>query len=134
MKLNKIFSNTEYTTKEVLAYLIVANNEIDKLEEKSLFNCIQIILKTVEDIDKKEILTKIDTSLIANFPFYHKMNNEEFISYSIVTFKNLINSNREITNENIVSEFECVMKLNSSRNILEIAEHILNEIKKKSNM
>lgn len=131
MKLKKVLKDIEYTTKQTLSYYIMAFKKVEKNEKIELENYIKAVIEEVENIEQTEILKTIDTGLIAEFPFYHTINNEELLAYAIIVFDRLLNSNREFNEYDIVKELEVVMKLNSSRNILYNAEKILENKGKK---
>ena len=128
MNINKIFKNIEYTTKEMLGYFLVANKKAQEKQELTLKEYIRQLVIAIESIDKKYILTEIDVSKIADFPFAHILNNEEMMCYGLSVFYNLLNSNKHITESDIISQTETEMRLYSSRKIIDKAEKLLDKI------
>lgn len=128
MNINKIFKNIEYTTKEMLGYFLVANKKVQEKQELTLKEYIRQLVIAIESIDKKYILTEIDISNIADFPFAHILNNEEMMCYGLSVFYNLLNSNKHITESDIISQTETEMRLYSSRKIIDKAEKLLDKI------
>lgn len=128
MNINKIFKNIEYTTKEMLGYFLVANKKVQEKQELILKEYIRQLVIAIESIDKKYILTEIDVSKIAEFPFAHILNNEEMMCYGLIVFYNLLNSNKHITESDIISQTETEMRLYSSRKIIDKAEELLDKI------
>lgn len=128
MNINKIFKNIEYTTKEMLGYFLVANKKVQEKQELTLKEYIRQLVIAIESIDKKYILTEIDVSKIADFPFAHILNNEEMMCYGLCVFYNLLNSNKHITESDIISQTETEMRLYSSRKIIDKAEKLLDKI------
>lgn len=128
MNINKIFKNIEYTTKEMLGYFLVANKKVQEKQEITLKEYIRQLVIAIESIDKKYILTGIDVSKIAEFPFAHILNNEEMMCYGLIVFYNLLNSNKHITESDIISQTETEMRLYSSRKIIDKAEKLLDKI------
>lgn len=128
MNINKIFKNIEYTTKEMLGYFLVANKKVQEKRELTLKEYIRQLVIAIESIDKKYILTEIDVSKIADFPFAHILNNEEMMCYGLSVFYNLLNSNKHITESDIISQTETEMRLYSSRKIIDKAEKLLDKI------
>lgn len=128
MNINKIFKNIEYTTKEMLGYFLVANKKVQEKQELTLKEYIRQLVIAIESIDKKYILTEIDVSKIADFLFAHILNNEEMMCYGLSVFYNLLNSNKHITESDIISQTETEMRLYSSRKIIDKAEKLLDKI------
>lgn len=128
MNINKIFKNIEYTTKEMLGYFLVANKKVQEKQELTLKEYIRQLVIAIESIDKKYILTEIDVSKIAKFPFAHILNNEEIMCYGLIVFYNLLHSNKHITESDIISQTETEMRLYSSRKIIDKAEKLLDKI------
>ena len=128
MNINKIFKNIEYTTKEMLGYFLGANKKVQEKQELTLKEYIRQLVIAIESIDKKYILTEIDVSKIADFPFAHILNNEEMMCYGLSVFYNLLNSNKHITESDIISQTETEMRLYSSRKIIDKAEKLLDKI------
>lgn len=128
MKINRIFKNIEYTTKEMVGYFLVANKKVQEKQELNLKEYIRQLVIAIESIDKKYILTEIDVSKIAEFPFAHILNNEEVMCYGLIVFYNLLHSNKHITESDIISQTETEMRLYSSRNIIDKAEKLLDKI------
>ena len=128
MNINKIFKNIVYTTKEMLGYFLVANKKVQEKQELTLKEYIRQLVIAIESIDKKYILTEIDVSKIADFPFAHILNNEEMMCYGLSVFYNLLNSNKHITESDIISQTETEMRLYSSRKIIDKAEKLLDKI------
>lgn len=128
MNINKIFKNIEYTTKEMLGYFLVANKKVQEKQELTLKEYIRQLVIAIESIDKKYILTEIDVGKIADFPFAHILNNEEMMCYGLSVFYNLLNSNKHITESDIISQTETEMRLYSSRKIIDKAEKLLDKI------
>ena len=96
MNINRIFKNIEYTTKEMVGYFLVANKKVQEKQELNLKEYIRQLVIAIESIDKKYILTEIDVSKIAEFPFAHILNNEEVMCYGLIVFYNLLHSNKHI--------------------------------------
>lgn len=128
MNINRIFKNIEYTTKEMLGYFLVANKKVQEKQELTLREYIRQLVLAIESIDRKYILTEIDVSKIADFPFAHILNNEEMMCYGLIVFYNLLNSNKHVTEPDIISQTETEMRLYSSRKIIDKAEKLLDKI------
>ena len=129
MKFNKILKNIEYSTKEALAYYIIALEQVNYSQDNELGDYMKVVINNIENTNQKEVLDKINMNLIANFPFHHLLNSEEILSYGIVIFDRLLHYNREFYKQDIVKVLEDTMRLYSSRTILEKAEQILQNYK-----
>lgn len=130
MKLNKMLKDIEYTPKQVLAYYIVGFKNTKNYKNKKIEIYIKEIIKSIENINPKEIIDKININLISNFPFFYSINNEELLSYAIVVFNRLLSSNNTISEKDIVEELKNTMRLYSSRTIFLEADNVLNKIQK----
>lgn len=102
----------------MLAYFIMAYRTVKKYEEQTLSAYIRGIIYAVEEIEQKDILTMIDTNLIADFPFAHSINNEELSCYGLKVFYILLKSNRDITEKDIILQTEIIMRFFSARTII----------------
>lgn len=129
MKFNKILQNIEYSTKEALAYYIIALEQVNYSQDNELGDYMKVVINNIENTNQKEVLDKINMNLIANFPFHHLLNSEEILSYGIVIFDRLLHYNREFYKQDIAKVLEDTMRLYSSRTILEKAEQILQNYK-----
>lgn len=129
MKFNKILKNIEYSTKEALAYYIIALEQVNYSQDNELGDYMKVVINNIENTNQKEVLDKINMDLIANFPFHHLLNSEEILSYGIVIFDRLLHYNKEFYKQDIVKVLEDTMRLYSSRTILEKAEQILQNYK-----
>lgn len=121
MKFNKILKNIEYSTKEALAYYIIALEQVNYSQDNELGDYMKVVINNIENTNQKEVLDKINMDLIANFPFHHLLNSEEILSYGIVIFDRLLHYNKEFYKQDIVKVLEDTMRLYSSRTILEKA-------------
>lgn len=121
-------NDTEYTTKEMLAYFLQAHKKVEEKQSATLSDYMKEIIYAVEQLDRYNIMVIIETSLISQFPIAHILNNEELICYALKIFFTLLNSNKKITEEDIISQAEAIMSIYSSRKILAEAENILNII------
>ena len=128
MNFNKILQNTEYSTKQVLGYYILAFREVNNNgDNQRIEEYVKSIVNQIENIDVKDILKNIDINIIANFPFYHTINNEELLAYGIVLFHRLLSTNTRFCEKDIIKEMEIIMRLDSSRTVLNTALDILNK-------
>ena len=119
----------EYSTKQMIAYFIVTNQNITQYKEKLLLNYIETLKKSLKNIDKKYILNKVNVNFFADFSINYQVNVEEIICYAIVTFNRLLNYyHREFTDEDIIKELEIVMRMLSTRTVKKEAKNILGEI------
>lgn len=129
MKLKKVLQDIEYTPKQVLGYYIEAFKIVKKQDDISIENYIKILIDRIEKVDKKDILKKIDMNIIADFPFYYNINNEEMLCYAIIIFDALLKY-REFKPKDITSELEIAMKFYSARTVMDKANEILEEMQK----
>lgn len=132
MKFSKILKDIEYTNKEMLGYFIITYRRVKenlKSTNNNLDDYIRYLIENIENIERKSILDNIDSKEIEKFPFHHSINNEELLSYAIVVFYILINSNKNFNEKDIIIQLEIEMKLYSARTILDEANKILENYK-----
>lgn len=132
MKFNELMSDVEYSMKESIAYILLGFRKMKKSRGKTLVEYIETVIEMLETIDKKKLIEKMDTELIADFPFHYTLNSKEIVSYAVVLFDILLKANRVINEKNIISELKVVMKLYSTRNVSEKAKNILKKLKESS--
>lgn len=108
----------EYTTKEMIAYFLVANRNISDFKNKTVSNYRQELIQTMKNIEKKYILNKVNTEKFYEFPIKYSIRIEEILNYATVIFYRLLNYyNREFTEEDLIKEIEFVMTRFSIRTI-----------------
>lgn len=108
----------EYSTKEMIAYFLVANKNISNFKDKTISNYRQEIIKTMQNIEKKYILNKVNTRKFCEFPITYSINIQEILNYATVIFYRLLNYyNREFTENDLIKEIEFVMTKFSPRTI-----------------
>lgn len=130
MKWIKELSEIEYSTKEMLAYFLVANkNAKNNYTEQNLTYYLRELMLGLKNINRNEILEHIDINLLLYFPFSHILDCDEVMSYGVIVFYTLLKSNQNITEQDIISQLEVEMRLYSSRNVVKEAEKILKKIK-----
>lgn len=111
-------SELEYTTKEMIAYFLVANKNISDFKNKTISNFRQELIQTMKNIDKKNILNKVNTAKFYEFPIKYSINITEILNYATVIFYRLLNYyNREFTENDLIKEIEYVMTRFSTRTI-----------------
>ena len=103
--------NIEYTTKEMIAYFLATHKRVKEQNKGTLSEYVREIIYSVEEIEKAEITKGINVSMFVNFPFAHILNNEELLCYGLVVFYMLLRANKEITEKDIISQTEVIMKL-----------------------
>ncbi len=129
MKFSKILKDIEYTNKEMLGYFIITYRRVKENLKSTNNNLDDYIRYLIENIERKSILDNIDSKEIEKFLFHHSINNEELLSYAIVVFYILINSNKNFNEKDIIIQLEIEMKLYSARTILDEANKILENYK-----
>jgi len=128
MMLNNELEKIEYTTKQMLGYLLVAFDNVKKCKKRDLSVYIGEIIKLLKIVDKKDILKTIDIRLIANFPVCYLVNSNELMAFALVVFVRLLKSNKEVTKRDIIRELEVQMMFFSTRTILRECKRVLKNI------
>lgn len=118
----------EYSTKEVLGYMIYTFEEIQ--ENNDMDTLLEYLVSNLVNVDKEMMKEKVESYLISNFYFYQHMNGKEALCFAFVTFYELSKTNKKITKEDIVIQLESLMKLYSVRTIFDAATYCLEKIKK----
>ena len=113
----------------MLGYFIITYRRVKENLKSTNNNLDDYIRYLIENIERKSILDNIDSKEIEKFPFHHSINNEKLLSYAIVVFYILINSNKNFNEKDIIIQLENEMKLYSARTILDEANKILENYK-----
>lgn len=127
MQYNKIFNNTEYTTRQVICYFVMSYKNLKENKQLHLCNWVKELINIIE-FTEENVLEKVDSIIYAEFPFYYSLNIEEILSFALVVFNRLLSSNNVIFEKDIVEELKNIMRLYSSRTIFAEADNILNKI------
>ena len=128
MQYNKIFNNTEYSTKQAICYFVLSYKNLKESKELNLCNWVKELINIIE-FTEGNVLEKVDSIIYAEFPFYYSLNIQEIFSFALVVFYRLLSSNNVIFEKDIVEELKSIMRLYSSRTIFAEANNILNKIK-----
>lgn len=129
MQYDKIFNNTEYTTKQAICYFIMSYRNLKESKELNLCNWIKELINIIE-FTEENVLEKVDSNIYVEFPFYHSLNIEEILSFALVVFYRLLSANNTILEKDIVEELKFIMRLYLSRTIFTEANNILSKIQK----
>jgi len=131
MKLIKEISKIEYTTKEMIGYLLLAFRRAkSKYTEERLTFYLRELMLSLKCVEKDKIWETVDINLVSNFPFSHIVNCDELICYGLMVFYTLLKPNQVIAEQDIISQLEVDMRLYSSRNVTDEAKKILIKLKK----
>ena len=116
MQYNKIFNNTEYSTKQAICYFVMSYKKLKGSKELNLCNWVKELINIIE-FTEENVLEKVDSIIYAEFPFYYSLNIEEILSFAVVVF-----------HKDIVEELKLTMRLYSSRTIFTEADNILSKL------
>lgn len=117
--------NIEYSTKQMIAYFLLTNNEIKDYKDKTLSNYIKVLEEKINNIDLIYVLNKVNVKQFSDFLIRHIVNTEELFCYATVIFNRLLNYyNREFNDNDIIKETELIMSMFSARTILTEAKKI----------
>jgi len=126
IKMNSI----EYSTKQMIAYFIVASERITDYKDKLLSNYIKELKIELENTSEKYILNRVNVSKFAFFVIKHSLNVDEIFYYAVVVFNRLLNYyHREFKEDDIIKEVEIVMTTYSARTIITEAKKVLSQNK-----
>lgn len=129
MQYNKIFNNTEYSTKQAICYFVMSYKNLKGSKELNLCNWVKELINIIE-FTEENVLEKVDSIIYAEFPFYYSLNIEEILSFALVVFHRLLSYNNVIFEKDIVEELKITMRLYSSRTIFTEADNILSKLSK----
>ena len=132
MNLIKELEEKEYTTKEMIAYFLVAFCKSENTNNIALLEYIKEVKKLLKTDSGADVLEKVDTKLIENFPINYIVNYNELICFALVVFYMLLESNKKIMKRDIINQLYIEMTLFSTRTIKKEAQKILRKIKKSS--
>ncbi len=122
--------NIEYSTKQMIAYFLLTNEQLKEYKDKTLSNYIKTLEEKINSIDLIYVLNKVDVKQFADFSIKHIINNDELFCYAIVIFNRLLNYyNREFNEKDIIKETELIMSMFSVRTIVTEAKKILYALK-----
>lgn len=125
----KELEEKEYTTKEMIAYFLVASNNVENVDSIILLEYIKEIKKLLKTINRTDILKEIDTKLIESFPINYIVNYNELMCFALVVFYMLLKSNKKIMKQDIINQLNIEMTLFSTRTIKKEAQKILKKLK-----
>lgn len=125
----KELEEKEYTTKEMIAYFLVASNNVKNVDSIILLEYIKEIKKLLKTINRTDILKEIDTKLIESFPINYIVNYNELMCFALVVFYMLLKSNKKIMKQDIINQLNIEMTLFSTRTIKKEAQKILKKLK-----
>lgn len=110
----KEIKNIRYSPKEVLAHLVVSSGNVANKNMEDLINSLEKVF--VENINKKDILEKLEISLLEKITNYWSLTLNQAISYGYIVFNNLMFEEKEFTPEKITDMFVYAMRLYSPDN------------------
>ena len=128
MELNeyKKIKDRRYSPKEVLAHLIISNEDVANKEYESMVASLENTF--IKNINNKNILEKVSTKSLEKIINYWSLSIGQAIAYGMIVFYNLGFENKEFNEKEITDMFIYVMRFYSPDNAVEFVERKKNGI------